>query len=251
MNISRNHNRLLKNQLLASLNNGELSDLLPHLELVPIDIGERLADAGEKIKHVYFLVSGIASFVYVLENGSTAEVGLVGREGFCGIPVIFGVEIMPYDIVVQGKGEAYRMPTNKLKEFFNSFVTFRHALLLFCQSFITQISQTAVCNRHHSIEQQLCRWLLLMLDRVNDVHLNMTQEVIAIMLGVRREGVSEAARGLRNEEIIKYHRGLIQVLNRPRLEQLCCECYGVVRRENERLLSSIDSNNLFLRNNII
>ena len=144
------------NLILMSLNHEESEKVLPHSELVPLDIGEELVDAGEKMKYIYFPVSGIVSFLYMPENGSTAEVGLVGKEGFCGVPVLFGAEIMPYNVVVLARGEAYRMPANKLKEFFNSFVTFRNNLLLFCQAFITQVSQIAVCNRHHSIEQQLC-----------------------------------------------------------------------------------------------
>ena len=161
--------------MLISLGQEELQCILPYLDLVPINMGGRLADAGEEMKYVYFPASGIISFVYVLKSGSTAEIGLVGREGFFGVPILFGGETMPYDVVVQGNGEAYRLPANKLKQLFNSSVTFRHTLLLFCQVFITQVSQTAVCNRHHSIEQQLCRWLLLLLHRVDDVHLNITQ----------------------------------------------------------------------------
>ena len=230
------------NLILESLDSKELEGILCYLELAPLDIGERLADAGEEMNHVYFPVSGIVSFVYTLENGSTAEIGLVGKEGFVGMPVLFGGETMPYDVVVQGKGEAYRMPVHRLKELFNSSVKFRNNLMLFCQIFITQVSQTTVCNRHHSIEQQLCRWLLLMSDRLGNVHMNMTQELIAIMLGVRREGVSEAAARLRNGDIIEYHRGLIRVLDRPRLEEICCECYSVVKRENERLFSRINTN---------
>lgn len=244
--MTQNYNKTYGSRILASLSPKELDKAFPYLELVPIYIGERLGDAGERMSYAYFPISGIISFVYVLENGATAEIGLVGREGFVGIPILFGGEVTPYEVIVQGRGEAYRMPINKLKEFFNSSTEFRNTLLLFCQSFITQVSQTAVCNRHHSIEQQLCRWLLLMLDRIDDNHLNMTQEVIAMMLGVRREGVSEAARSLRDEDIIKYHRGLIQVLDRARLERQCCECYTVVKSENDRLFPLMNTLGKFI-----
>ena len=188
------------------------------------------------MRHVYFPTDSIISLLYVMEDGASAEISVVGNEGVVGIALFMGGESTPSRAIVQSGGSAYRLTGQQLKDEFNRHGEFQQLLLRYTQALITQMAQTAVCNRHHSIDQQLCRWLLLSLDRLPDNRLTMTQELIANMLGVRREGVTEAAGKLQNLGVIEYHRGHITVLDRPRLEKLSCECYAVVKIESDRLL---------------
>ncbi len=228
-----------QNHLLAALPASEFDRLSPHLELVTMPLGEALYESGGKLEHVYFPTTSIVSLLYVLENGASAEIAVVGNEGILGISLFMGGETTPSRAVVQSAGFGYRLRAHLLKEEFNRAGPMLRLLLRYTQALITQMTQTAVCNRHHSIEQQLCRWLLLSLDRLSSNELTMTQELIANMLGVRREGVTEAAGTLQRSGIIRYSRGRIEVLDRPALENAVCECYGVVRAEFERLLSDI------------
>ena len=188
---------------------------------------------------MYFPVDSIISLLYVMEDGASAEISVVGNEGLVGEALFMGGESTPSRGVVQSAGSAFRMPGRKLMEEFNRHGELLVLMLRYTQALITQMAQTAVCNRHHSIEQQLCRWLLLSLDRLPNSHLTMTQELIANMLGVRREGVTDAAGKLQKLGVIEYSRGHITVLDRPKLEQLSCECYSVVKRESDRLLHSV------------
>lgn len=188
------------------------------------------------MRHVYFPTDSIVSLQYVLENGSTTAILVVGNEGVLGISLLMGGESTPNRSLVQSAGYAYRLPRRRVKEEFNRHGELLMLMLRYTQALITQISQTAVCNRHHSIDQQLCRWLLLSMDRLSDGHLTMTQEFISAMLGVRREGVTAAALALRRQGVISYARGKIKVLDRPRLEALSCECYGAVKTETDHLL---------------
>ncbi|WP_134597143.1 Crp/Fnr family transcriptional regulator, partial [Pseudomonas aeruginosa] len=188
------------------------------------------------LRHVYFPTDAIVSLLYVMEDGASAEISVVGNEGLIGVAVFMGGESTPSRAIVQSAGHAYRLPGQKLKDEFNRHGEMLQLMLRYTQALITQMAQTAVCNRHHSIDQQLCRWLLLSLDRLPSNQLSMTQELIANMLGVRREGVTEAAGKLQKLGVIKYSRGHITVLDRPQLEALCCECYAVVKRETDRLL---------------
>lgn len=226
----------LKNHLLAALSEEVQRRIFPQLELVKVKLGEALYESGDTMKNVYFPIDAIVSLLYVMENGSSAEIAVVGNEGIVGISLFMGGESTPSRAVIQSEGFAYRLPGQKLKDEFNRHGDVLHLLLRYTQSLITQMTQTAVCNRHHSIDQQLCRWLLLSLDRLSDNKLHMTQELIANMLGVRREGVTEAAGKLQKLGVIQYNRGHITVIDRPHLERLSCECYAVVRRETERLL---------------
>jgi CRP-like cAMP-binding protein len=194
-----------------------------------------LYESGDSLANVNFPVDCIVSLLYVMEDGSSAEISVVGREGLVGIAVFMGGDSTPSQALVQSAGCAYRLPGHILKEEFNRDATMRLLALRYTQALITQMAQTAVCNRHHSIDQQLCRWLLLSLDRLPSNRLTMTQELIANMLGVRREGVTEAAGKLQKAGVIDYHRGQITVLDRPKLETLSCECYAVVKRETDRL----------------
>lgn len=227
----------LQNHLLAALPRAEFERLLPHLELVPMPLGKALYEPGGRLSHVYFPTTAIISLLYVLENGASAEIAVVGNEGILGISLFMGGETTPNRAVVQSAGYGYRLKAQLLKDEFNRAGPMLHLLLRYTQALITQMTQTAVCNRHHSVEQQLCRWLLLSLDRLPSDTLVMTQELIANMLGVRREGVTEAAGHLQRAGLISYSRGRIQVLNRSGLERAACECYGVVKREFDRLLS--------------
>ena len=188
------------------------------------------------MRHVYFPTDSIVSMLYVMENGASAEISVVGNEGLIGISLFMGGESTPSRAIVQSAGSAYRLLGSRLKEEFNRHGDMLLLMLRYTQSLITQMSQTAVCNRHHSIDQQLCRWLLLSLDRLPSNHLTMTQELIANMLGVRREGVTDAASKLQKLGVIDYSRGQITVLDRPKLEKLSCECYAVVKKETDRLL---------------
>jgi CRP-like cAMP-binding protein len=225
-----------QNHLLAALPKCESERLLPHLELVPLPLGEALYESGDRLNHVYFPTTAIVSLLYELENGSSAEIAVVGYEGIVGIALFMGGDTMPNRAVVQSAGNAYRLMGQLLKEEFNRAGALQHLLLRYTLAMLTQMAQTAVCNRHHSVDQQLCRWLLLSLDRLPANELSMTQELIANMLGVRREGVTEAAGKLQNDGLIHYSRGRITVLDRTGLEKRVCECYEVVRQEFQRLL---------------
>ena len=226
-----------QNQLLASLPRDALARLREELDTVELALGAPLYESGKKLKHLYFPTEGIVSLLQVMENGASAELAVVGNEGVVGISMFMGGQTTPSRAVVQSAGSAVRLPAAALKSEFERGGELQHALLRYTQALITQMSQTAVCNRHHSVEQQLCRWLLMSLDRLRRSELVMTQELIANMLGVRREGVTEAAGKLQAAEIIRYSRGRIEVLDRKRLEARVCECYGVVKKEYERLLS--------------
>ena len=227
---------LLGNRLLASLPADERRELAPFLEPVQLLLGEVLYESGGRPSYLYFPTDSIVSMLYVLENGASAEIAVTGNEGVVGISLFMGGETTPSRAVVQGAGSAYRLKASIIKEEFHRGRELQHALLRFTQALITQMAQTAVCNRHHSVDQQLCRWLLLSLDRLPSNQLEMTQELIANMLGVRRVGVTEAAGKLHAAGLINYHRGHIVVLDRERLEKRVCECYAVVKKEYDRLL---------------
>lgn len=233
------------NHLLAALPPGELEHVAPHLELVTLKLGAVLYESGGKLKHVYFPTDAIVSLLYVMEDGASAEIAVVGNEGLLGVSLFMGGETTPSRAVVQSQGYAFRLPAHHLKREFNRGGPLMHLLLRYTQALITQMSQTAVCNRHHSVVQQLCRWLLMSLDRIPSDNLIMTQELIANMLGVRREGVTEAAGKLRDAGIIRYSRGHIHVVDRTKLEQQVCECYAVVKKEFDRLLSDIPPGRAF------
>ena len=226
----------LQNNLLAALPEAVQARLSSQLELVDMPLGRVIYESGDTMRHVYFPSESIVSLIYVMVSGASAEISVVGNEGMIGVALFMGGESTPSRAIVQSAGHAYRLPAHVLKSEFGRHEEFHHLLLRYTQSLITQMAQTAVCNRHHSIDQQLCRWLLLSLDRLPTNRLVMTQELIANMLGVRREGVTEAAGKLQRAGIINYQRGHITVTDRPALEQRCCECYEVVRTETERLL---------------
>jgi len=228
-----------QNHLLAALPAADYERLLSHLELVPLALGRAVYESGDVQGYVYFPTDSIVSMLYVMEDGSSAEIAVVGNEGLVGIALFMGGETTPSRAVVQSKGYGYRLRASVLKTEFGEAGELQHLLLRYTQALITQMAQTAVCNRHHSVDQQLCRWLLLSMDRLPSNELNMTQELIANMLGVRREGVTEAAHKLQAAGLIKYTRGKITVLDRPRLETRVCECYAVVKREYDRLLPEI------------
>ncbi|MDB5973332.1 MAG: transcriptional regulator, Crp/Fnr family [Nevskia sp.] len=225
-----------QNHILAALPAEVQGRLLPHLELITLTLGDVLYESGNTLGHAYFPTDSIISLLYVMESGASAEISVVGNDGLIGISLFMGGESTPNRAVVQSAGSAYRLRSHILKEEFNRHSELSVLLLRYTQSLITQMSQTAVCNRHHAVHQQLCRWLLLSLDRLPGNELRMTQALIANMLGVRREGVTTAANRLQNLGVIEYHRGLITVLDRPKLEELSCECYAVVKAETDRLL---------------
>ena len=225
-----------QNHLLAALSAGERDRLYPHLRLVPLPLGKVLYESGDVLGHVYFPTDSIVSLLYVLADGASAEISVVGNEGLIGVALFMGGETTPSRAIVQSAGHAYRLIGQLLKDEFHRNGELQLLLLRYTQALITQMAQTAVCNRHHSVDQQLCRWLLLSLDRLSSNQMTMTQELIANMLGVRREGVTEAAGKLDKLGVIRYARGRITVLNRPLLERLCCECYAVVKKESDRLL---------------
>ncbi|MEA3177127.1 MAG: hypothetical protein QOI59_650 [Gammaproteobacteria bacterium] len=225
-----------QNHLLAALSATERERLYPHLQLVPMPLGKVLYESGDVMRHVYFPTDSIISLLYVLEDGASAEISVVGNEGLIGVSLFMGGETTPSRAIVQSAGSAYRLIGQLLKEEFHRNGGMQLLLLRYTQALLTQMAQTAVCNRHHSVDQQLCRWLLLSLDRLTSNKLSMTQELIANMLGVRREGVTDAAGKLQKLGVIQYARGRITVLDRPKLEKLCCECYGVVKKETDRLL---------------
>ena len=230
-----------RNTLLAALPAEVQNRLFPHLELVSLPLGMVLYESGDTMRHVYFPTDSIISLLYVMESGASAEISVVGNEGLVGISLFMGGESTPSRAIVQSGGQAYRLPSQHLKDEFNRHGELLVLMLRYTQALITQMSQTAVCNRHHSIDQQLCRWLLLSLDRLSSNKLTMTQELIANMLGVRREGVTEAAGKLQRQGVIEYSRGHIKVLDRHKLEQLSCECYAVVKKETDRLLPFVPS----------
>jgi CRP-like cAMP-binding protein len=225
-----------QNHILAALPAPERDRLFPHLRPVEMPLGQAVYESGAALRHIYFPASCIISLLYVLEDGSSAEIAVVGNEGAIGVALFMGGETTPSRAIVQSAGVAYRLTGRRLKEEFKRHGEMLHVLLRYTQSLITQMAQTAVCNRHHSVHQQLCRWLLLSLDRLPSNKLVMTQELIANMLGVRREGVTEAAGKLQKLGVIRYSRGRITVLDRPKLEQLSCECYAAVKKETDRLL---------------
>ena len=224
-----------QNQLLAALPPEEWDKWRPELEAVDLKLGDVLYESGSKMTHVYFPTTAIVSLLYVMENGSSAEIAVVGHEGIVGVSLFMGGESTPSRAVVQSAGQGFRMGALQIQDHFKRAPVL-HLLLRYTQALITQMAQTAVCNRHHSLDQQLCRWLLLSLDRLSGTELVMTQELIANMLGVRREGVTESATKLQKAGLIKYSRGRITVLDRPALEARSCECYGVVKKEYDRLL---------------
>ena len=225
-----------KNHLLASLAGDEWQRWLPLLEHVELPLGHVLHESGKTLSHVYFPTTAIVSLLYVLENGASAEIAVVGNEGLVGVSLFMGGGSTPSRAVVQSAGQGFRLKAKAMKDEFDRGGPVLHLLLRYTQALITQMAQTAVCNRHHSLDQQLCRWLLLSLDRLEGAELVMTQELIANMLGVRREGVTEGASKLQNAGLITYSRGHITVLDRPGLEQRTCECYLVVKKEYSRLL---------------
>ena len=225
------------NQILDALPGDERDRLFPHLKLIEMPLGMVLYESGDQLRHIYFPIDSIVSLLYVLEDGASAEIAVVGNEGAIGVALFMGGETTPNRAIVQSAGFAFRLTSERLKDEFGRHGNMLHVLLRYTQSLITQMAQTAVCNRHHSLDQQLCRWLLLSLDRLSSNQLNMTQELIANMLGVRREGVTAAAGKLQALGVIKYVRGRITVLDRPKLETLSCECYAVVKKETDRLQS--------------
>ena len=228
-----------QNHLLGALPPAEFEALAPHLHLVPLALGQMLFEPGEQLQHAYFPVSAIISLHYVTESGASAESAGVGNEGMLGVSLFMGGDTTPSSAVVQTAGHAYRLERRLLKQEFARGGLLQRLLLRYTQALMTQMSQTAVCNRHHSVEQQLCRWLLLTLDRLPGNELVMTQELVAGMLGVRREGITEVAGRLQASAIIRYRRGHISVLDRTGLEAHACECYGVVRKELKRLLTEV------------
>ena len=228
-----------QNHLLAALPTAEFERVVAHLELVPMPLGEMLYEPGEQLQHAYFPTTAIVSLHYVMASGAAAESAGVGNEGVVGISLFMGGETTPSSAVVQTAGHGYRLAARLLKQEFARGGLMQNLLLRYTQALIAQITQTAVCNRHHSVEQQLCRWLLLTLDRMPSRELVMTQELVASMLGVRREGITEAAGDLQRAGVISYRRGHIAVLERAALETRVCECYEVVRKEWKRLLSDV------------
>lgn len=224
------------NYLLAALPNAEWQRWLPELELVDMPLGQVLYESGNTLSHVYFPTNSIVSLLYVMENGASAEIAVVGNEGIVGISLFMGGGSTPSRAVVQSAGQGIRLAAKMMKDEFDKNGPVLHLLLRYTQALITQMAQTAVCNRHHSLDAQLCRWLLLSLDRLQGDDLLMTQELIANMLGVRREGVTQAALNLQEAGLIRYSRGHITVLDRVGLEARTCECYAVVKKEYDRLL---------------
>jgi CRP-like cAMP-binding protein len=237
--INAPHHSPAQNHLLAALPKEEYEFLFPHLEKIAMPLGEVLYESGGELRYVYFPTTSIISLLYVMENGASAEIAVIGNEGIIGIALFMGGKTMPNRAVVQSAGHAYRLKAALIQKEFSQNDPMMRLLLRYTQALMTQMAQTAVCNRHHSIDQQLCRWLLLSLDRLSSNKLIMTQELIANMLGVRREGVTEAAGKLQEAGLIHYSRGQITVLNRVGLEKRVCECYQVVKTETDRLLPAL------------
>jgi CRP-like cAMP-binding protein len=227
------------NHLLAVLPEADWLRIAPQLVLTELPLGHVVYESGDHLGHVYFPTTSIVSLLYVMEDGASAEIAIVGNEGIVGIALFMGGETTPSRAIVQSAGHGYRLSAKVLKEEFARGGPIQHLLLRYTQALITQMAQTAVCNRHHTIEQQLCRWLLLSIDRLPSNELTMTQELISNMLGVRRSGVTEAALKLQNAGVIRYSHGHISVLDRPALERHACECYAVVKREFDRLLPAV------------
>lgn len=235
----------LLNSLLAALPTEIRDRIFSHLELIPMPQGKVLYEAGDKLRYSYFPIDSIVSLQYAIENGASAEIALVGNDGLIGVALLMGSDSTPSRAVVHSAGSGYRLLGQRLKDEFDRHEELTALMLRYTQSLMTQMTQmaqTAVCNRHHSVDQQLCRFLLLSLDRLPSNELMMTQELIASMLGVRREGITEAAGKLQNLDVIEYSRGRIAILNRAKLEQLSCECYAVVKKETDRLLPYSRSN---------
>ena len=228
-----------QNHLLAALPATDYERLLPHLELLPMPLGWAVYESGRRMGYLYFPTTSIVSLLYVMENGASAEIAITGNDGLVGISLFMGGESTPSRAVVQSAGHGYRLKAAILKREFALGGHLQQLALRFTQALLTQMAQTAVCNRHHSVDQQLCRWLLLSLDRLTSNELTMTQELIANMLGVRREGVTEAAGKLQDAQLIHYSRGRITVVDRPGLEAQACECYRVVKKEFDRLLPEV------------
>jgi CRP-like cAMP-binding protein len=229
-----------QNHLLAAIPEREWKTLSPHLEPVDLALAQVIYESGSTMTHIYFPTTSIISLLYVMENGSSAEIAVTGNEGLVGVSLFMGGESTPSRAVVQSAGKGFKIKAQIIKDEFNKAGVVMRLLLRYTQALITQMAQTAVCNRHHSLDQQLCRWLLLSLDRLQGADLVMTQELISNMLGVRREGVTQAAMQLQTAGIIRYTRGKITVLDRPALEKRTCECYAVVKKEYDRLLSADD-----------
>ena len=225
-----------QNHILAALPETDFTRLNPQLEATVLPLGWAVYEAAIPLKYLYFPTDGIVSLLHLMENGASGEIAVVGNEGVVGISLFMGSKTMPNRAIVQSVGHAYRLPATTLEAEFRRGGPLQHGLLRYTQALITQMSQTAVCNRHHTVDQQLCRWLLLRLDRLPSDEINMTQELIANMLGVRRMGVTEAAAKLQNDGLIRYARGNITVIDRQRLEARACECYAGVKKETDRLL---------------
>ena len=243
MSVVKHTDDALMNHLIAALPADEFIRLKPNLEPVSLALGEVIYESGEQLEYIYFPTTAIISLLYIMENGSTAEIGMSGNDGLVGIALYMGGSTTPSRAVVQSAGNAFRMPSKALKDEFSRGGVFQKILLRYTQSLMTQISQTAVCNRLHSVEQQLCRWLLINHDLLQTNKLIMTHDLIANMLGVRREGVSIAAGNLQKKGLIKYVRGTITMLDRYALELAACECYRVVKDEYDRLLGKYISQN--------
>lgn len=240
-----------QNFLLYALPASVQQRIFPHLHLVKFPLGKVLYESGDILNEVYFPIDAIVSLLYVMEDGASAEIAVVGKEGLTGVAIFMGGGSTPSRAIVQSAGFAYKLAGHLLKEEFNRHGELQQLVLRYTQSLITQMAQTAVCNRHHTIHQQLCRWLLLSLDRLPNNQLSMTQELIANMLGVRREGVTEAAGKLQKLGVIDYHRGHITVLDRPKLESMCCECYAVVKKETDRLLPKLPAERFDRANKVL
>jgi len=236
-----------ENRLLNALPLADMERLFPHLKLVNLPLGSVLYESGDPQRYIYFPIDAIVSLLYVLKDGASAEIAVVGNDGAIGVALIMGGAAMMNRAIVQSGGRAYRLTRKRIEQEFARHGEMLHVLLRYTQALITQMAQTAVCNRHHTVDQQLCRWLLLSLDRLSSNKLVMTQELIANMLGVRREGVTEAAGKLQKAGVIEYRRGKITVLDRSRLEEMSCECYGVVRAETDRLLPERPAENGLIR----
>lgn len=229
------------NWLLAALADAEWERVSPHLQPVTLRLGEVLFDSGGKPSHVCFPTTAIVSLLYVMENGASAEIAVVGNEGLVGISLFMGGQSTSSQAVVQASGEGFRLPASILMQEFNRGGAVLHLLLRYTQALITQMAQTSVCNRHHSLDQQMCRWLLLTLDRLHSCEVVMTQELLSNILGVRRASISEVAGRLQKDGLIRYERGRITVLDRPGVERRACECYAVVKKEYDRLLPDIEA----------
>lgn len=225
-----------QNRILAALPALDYERMLPDLEYIPMPLGWTMSESGDHVNFLHFPTSGIVSLIYDLENGASSEIALVGNEGMVGISIFMGGESMPSSTVVQSEGGAYRLSRKIMKREFALGGKLQHLALLYTQALISQTSQTAVCNQHHSLDQQLCRWLLMSVDRLHQNKLVITQELIANLLGVRRESITEAAGKLQKDGVIEYSRGLIKIIDRPKLEKRVCECYEVVKQEYDRLL---------------